>query len=365
MRKSGGDNMNMIMTPTRVLEAREALVGQLTQRVCDAINNHLISGCDNETFWTLTIRKESLFLEGYRPSLWSAKLANGSTIAENVKFNVRRFGVDSGYNIKLSEDVVSGALHATSSLKSVDVNALSILEFTELILGCKLHPVQKVLMKALYAGTTFNETVLLDDDDVNHLRHNPVHELYGLSEETLRGITHLSEGQCDKYCAVRIGRRGGQTFLASLCAVYELYRNTNPDTIVAYLHMSDGRTLAKMVQKMIDSFPERNLRLSNQLQTQWIYQKNDVLFVAQKVCDQTPEMLAEFKVKTLIRESANKHIPLRQDPDRVIEFLDSSIFAPVHLDFPAWIMNPELSKDDLLKNREDDPDRFDKQFGAR
>jgi hypothetical protein len=355
--------MNMIITQQSAMDARTNLVEPLIQNICEAINNHLISSCNVESFSKLKLSNEQIFPGNYQPSLWFSPLPDNTTVAETVKAKIKQYGKESGYNIHFRVDPSEGLPYITF-YSGAEIDSLNVLDFSRLVLKCDLHPVQAIFLKVLYAGTNFNEDLRVDEKDIVQLNHNPIPELYGLSDNTLKffqGVLNRSyEGPPTFYHRTRIGRRGGQTFLGAICAIYELYSNTNEDQIILHLSKSDPRTLLNFVQKMAESFPERNLRVRSDHINITIFQNNNLAFVSENTLKETKAK----NIKTLIAERDwDPNTNLKNA--RVIEFADCGAVAPCNFDFPAWIMNPSLPKEDLLARRAGNRRSFDIEFGAK
>ncbi len=354
----------MIITQQSAMDARTNLVEPLIQNICEAINNHLISSCNVESFSKLKLSNEQIFPGNYQPSLWFSPLPDNTTVAETVKAKIKQYGKESGYNIHFRVDPSEGLPYITF-YSGAEIDSLNVLDFSRLVLKCDLHPVQAIFLKVLYAGTKFNEDLRVDEKDISQLKYNPIPELYGLSEDTLKffqNILDISDENTPKpYHITRIGRRGGQTFLGAICAIYELYHNADKDQIVLHLSKSDPRTLLSFAQKMVENFPDRNLKIQSNHMFTKIFQNDNLAFISES----NSKDISSRNIKTLVAER-DWNLGANLENVRVIKFLDCEVHEPCKFDFPAWIMNPSLPKEDLLAQRKTMPRRdFDILFGAK
>ena len=367
--------MNMIMNHARVGEERLNLADELTERLCDTINDCLVAGKAEESLWTFSGSGEH-WLSRY----WDALLGDNLSIADTAQARVREMCAEVGLIAEISFD--KRLDQVALRVRNIQRNLfdLDILSFTELILRCNLHPMQKVLLKAFYAGTVLNADLRLDQDDLRVVQHNPIPELYGTSPDTVKQLWDLGQNPF-KEAHLRIGRRGGRTLLSAICAVYELYRlwcqesHANETIAVAYVHYNEARLLSEFLTKLEASFPFLKLHRPPQ---------NDLSHCVPQMlscCSRNGKAAIQFtiygpydhKIKTdhlaalIIDDAASS--PIKASNCELPAMATKLVFDSGELQslrFPTWIMNPSVDAKWLLaEHAKSAVGDFDMIFGAR
>lgn len=124
-----------------------------------------------------------------------------------------------------------------------------VISFAEEMLSLKLFPAQRIVLKMFYAGTKYNETIRLTDEEVQIVKDWSLPQTWIFEGERskykayLNNIDNFSKNPSNNYfreLILILGRRSGKSWMSSLISVYEAYKLVSVPDPVAELGIGDG-----------------------------------------------------------------------------------------------------------------------------